>query len=324
MVTETEPNRAPAEHAQNSQKSRNRAPQILLIVILLLAGYYAVLAFSGLFDSSADVKVTGGTEPIGDDYITLDLRTVDVDLTTREIVGSILPIPNGTYEADLPGEISTGIRIEVVSGEETTSVVAFPGKSIVDPTALSLNLGRGDENYPFDKTEAKFEISVRDEATSEPIPFKLKIDNADRQWNLKAAQGDTFTDGERVVEPITISGGRDMLSIALVLFYLLSILIITLIAVVTIGSALLRKTLRFSNVIWLSATMLSFPALRETMPDAPPIGTALDYVVFFPCMALVGGMFVWTGIVMVWRESGLQRRKNSNDSYVSTAVDDLT
>lgn len=61
-----------------------------------------------------------------------------------------------------------------------------------------------------------------------------------------------------------------MLSITLVSFYVLAILLTTLMAVVVIGSAILRRKLEFSNVIWLSATLLSFPALRGSMPGAPP------------------------------------------------------
>lgn len=94
----------------------------------------------------------------------------------------------------------------------------------------------------------------------------------------------------------------------------------TLIAVVTIGIALLGRKLEFSNVIWLSATMLSFPALRSGMPGAPPIGTALDYIVLFPCICLIAAMLVWTGAYMLWRESSVLRRRHLEDQAADAAA----
>jgi hypothetical protein len=54
--------------------------------------------------------------------------------------------------------------------------------------------------------------------------------------------------------------------------------------------------------------MLAFPALRSAMPGAPPIGTALDFVLFFPCMCLVAAMLLWTGVHLLGRERGVLRR----------------
>ncbi|KTR11695.1 DUF4436 family protein [Curtobacterium luteum] len=64
---------------------------------------------------------------------------------------------------------------------------------------------------------------------------------------------------------------------------------------------------------WLSATLLSFPALRSAMPGAPPIGRTLDFVFLFPCPALVAIMFVWTGAHLLWRESRVLRVRTIED-----------
>lgn len=49
------------------------------------------------------------------------------------------------------------------------------------------------------------------------------------------------------------------------------------------------------------------------MPGAPPIGTTLDFVFMFPCLALVAIMFVWTGAYMLWRESKVLRGRVLED-----------
>ena len=294
-------------------RRRNPAPYVLVAVAAVLSCYYLVVVLSGVLQTTTAVPVTGDQAPDSSDYLGLQLRISDVDLTNRVIQASVLPSPNGHLIGSRPGEMSKSLRIEVVSAEQTTSVVTFPGKSIIDPTAVSLTLDRGDTSYPFDRPFADFTVSVTDDQTGRPIPFVLTIDNAARPWLMTAAVAALTTQGDRAVMPVTLAGGRDPLSITLVLFYVLAILLTTLMAVVTIGVALMKKDLEFSNIIWLSATMLSFPVLRAAMPGAPPIGTALDYLVLFPCICLIAALLVWTGAHLLWRESSVLRRRTLED-----------
>ncbi|RWZ68033.1 DUF4436 domain-containing protein [Labedella populi] len=296
---------------------RNPAPIILVVVALLLVVYYAVVALSGVLQTSTEVAVRDDNTLSSDDYLTLRMSTQDVDLTNRVIQANVLPIPHGELEGAEPGEIAANLRIEVRSGGVTTSVVAVPGESIVDPTSLTLALERGDSDYPFDKPFADFQLAVENTDTDRPVAFELELSNSARPWMLTAARGEANQDNESLLYPIQIHGSRDVLTITLVMFYVLAILLTTLMAVVTIGSAILRRQLEFSNVIWLSATLLSFPALRSAMPGAPPIGTALDFLVLFPCLCLIAGMLLWTGGHLLWRESHVLRRRILDDDEVA-------
>ncbi|GAA1795947.1 DUF4436 family protein [Leucobacter iarius] len=293
-----------------AKPKRNPAPYILGVAVLALVIYYVVVMFSGVLQSTTAVKVRGANTPTSDSYITLRVSTQDVDLTNRVIKANVQPIPHGEYVGKKAGEVSESLRIEVNSGGITTSVVTFPGESIVDPTSLSLALDRGDSDYPFDHPFANFSLSVQNDETGEAVPFKLEVSNSARPWILTAVLGSSSVEGDRTLHPVTIEGSRDALTVTLVLFYVLVILLTTLMAVVIIGSAILRRKLEFSNVIWLSATLLSFPALRSAMPGAPPIGTALDFLVLFPCLCLIAGMLVWTGGYLLWHESAVLRRRH--------------
>lgn len=295
--------------AESASRRRNPAPWILSVAVVLLAVYYAVVGLSGLLDTSTDVDLAGAEAPATEDFLTLQLRVQDIDLTNRVVNANILPIPHGGLVGEKAGEMSESLRIEVSSGGVTTSVVAYPGESIVDPTTVSLSLDRGDSAYPFDRPFSNFQLSVENDETGESVPFVVEMENSARPWVLSGTVSEpTIENGKRVYS-VTLDGFRDALSVTLVMFYVLAILITTLMAVVTIGSAILRRKLDFANVIWLSATMLSFPALRASMPGAPPIGTALDFIVLFPCICLIAIMLVWTGGYLLWRESSVLRRR---------------
>lgn len=304
------------ENATAARSRRNPAPWILGAAVALLAIYYVIVSVSGLLDSSTKVELAGSEKPMSESYLTLQMKVQEVDLTNRVMSANILPIPHGDLIGDKAGEMSESLRIEISSGGITTSVVTYPGESIVDPTAMSLSLDRGDSAYPLDRPFANFQLSVRNDETGESIPFVVEMENSARPWVLTGTmEASTTIDGNKV-QPVSIDGFRDALSVTLVSFYVLAILITTLMAVVTIGSAILRRRLEFSNVIWLSATMLSFPALRAAMPGAPPIGTALDFIVLFPCICLIAIMLVWTGGYLLWRESSVFRRRELDEDLL--------
>ncbi len=301
-----------ASSEQERRRRRNPAPVILLVVAVLLGAYYVVVALSGVLQSTTTVPIEGA-QPSSGDYVTLLMRTEDVDLTNRTIQADLLPAPHGDLVGAKAGEISQSLRIEVLSGGVTSSVVTVPGESVVDPTALGLSLQRGDAAYPFDEPFADFQISVTDDTTGADVPFEVVMENSARPWVLRGEVEPPQQQAGRAVSSVTLEGARDPLSVVLVLFYVLAILLTTLMAVVTVGTALVKKELEFSNVIWLSATLLSFPALRSAMPGAPPIGTALDYIVFFPCMCLIACLLVWTGFHLLWRESALLRSRHLDE-----------
>lgn len=295
-----------------ASRRRNPAPYIIAVVGIILLGYYIAVGVAGVLDSSARVPLQG-VERVSGDHLTLQLRVQDVDLTNRVIQANVLPVPHGDYVGAKAGEMSRSLRIEVSSGGVTTSVVTYPGESIVDPTAMSLALDRGDSAYPLDRPFARFQLSVTDDETGDAVPYDIVMENSARPWLLSGQVDENGGAGGAGTQTVTLDGARDVLSIALVAFYVLAILLTTLIAVVTIGSAILRRTLDFSNVIWLSATLLSFPALRSAMPGAPPIGTALDFLILFPCISLIAGLLVWTGVYLLWRESSVLRSRHLDD-----------
>lgn len=303
------------ETAPTAQRS-NPAPWILGAAVFCLVIYYVIVAASGLLETSANVPIAGPNESTSENSLTLQIRVQDVDLTNRVMQANVLPIPHGELAGAKAGEMSQSLRIEVSSGGVTTSVVTYPGESIVDPTMLTLSLDRGDSAYPLDRPFARFQLSVQNDETGASVPFAVELENSARPWTLTATAENATTEADKQVFPITLDGHRDALTVALVAFYVLSILLTTLMAVVTIGSALIRHRLDFSNVIWLSATMLSFPALRAAMPGAPPIGTALDFIVLFPCICLIAIMLVWTGGYLLWKESSVLRSRRLGDDEV--------
>ncbi|MDQ4053278.1 MAG: DUF4436 domain-containing protein [Actinomycetota bacterium] len=304
--------------AEEAVGKRNPAPLILLACVVLLAVYYVVLMATGSLNASTTVPIENDSTPTEPDYVTLQMKLQEVDITNRVLQATVLPAPHGALVGRKPGEMTRSLRIEVASGGATTSVVTFPGRSIVDPTSVDLAIDRGDTAYPFDRPVVDFTISVQDERTGEAVPFGLDLEDSAHPWVMAATLGKASTEGAAAVFPVQLDGHRAGLTVTLVMFDVVVILLTTLIAVVTIGSALVRRVLEFSNVIWLSATMLAFPTLRSVMPGAPPLGTALDYIVFFPCVCAVAVMLLWTGAHLLRREGAVLIGRRNPDEETAT------
>ena len=98
-----------------------------------------------------------------------------------------------------------------------------------------------------------------------------------------------------------MQGERDELTIALVLLQLATIVLSTIIALIVVAVAITRRRVELAVVIWLGATLIAVPALRNAMPDAPPIGTRIDYLVLFPCMAVIAGSLLMTALLLLVR-----------------------
>jgi hypothetical protein len=295
----------------------NPAPIAILTAILLLGVYYVLVVASGTLRGTTEVPVAG-QKTLHGDYVTLVMTVQEVDVTGRQVQATVLPVAHGSFVGDRIGEIAKPLRVDVLSGGITTSVATFSGQSIVDPTSLTLTLDRGDAAYPFDRPTSRFELSVQRDDSGAPVPFAIDMSNSAQPWRLDVERAPA-AGGKQALVPITLDGGRDALTIVIVSLYVLAIVFTTLMAVVTIGSALMRRDLEFSNVIWLSATLLSFPALRAAMPDAPPIGAALDFVFLFPCLVLIAVMFVWTGAFLLWRESRVLRGRRIDEEALEAS-----
>lgn len=306
-----------------SAEKRNPAPLLLAALVALLAAYYVTLTATGFLNASTAVPIEEPHPVKGSEYVTLQVKLQDVDITNRVLQATVLPAPRGSLVGRKAGEMTRSLRIEIVSGGKTESVLTFPGSSIIHPTPVDLTIDRGDTAYPFDRPFVDFSVSVQDDRTGRPVPFALELENSARPWVIAASLGEAATDDGSSVFPVQLDGHRDRGTVVLVLFYMLVILLTTMIAVVTIGSALVRGVLEFSNVIWLSATMLAFPTLRGVLPGAPPLGTALDYLVFLPCISVVAVMLVWAGAHLLWRDGAvlMGRRESPADDHGRTTED---
>jgi hypothetical protein len=87
---------------------------------------------------------------------------------------------------------------------------------------------------------------------------------------------------------------------AFALFELAVMIALACIAVaMTYTTLITGRTLEFSMFVWLGAMLFALPAVRNTMPGVPGVGTVLDYAGFFWCLIAVAACLITAAITYI-------------------------
>ena len=115
-----------------------------------------------------------------------------------------------------------------------------------------------------------------------PSPFALPEEGTPR---VDAVRND-WLDGYVAVD----LHARRTLGIRMLVGLIVLVMTLNLIALATIVLRVLRshRPPSAQMLVWVAALAFATVAVRETMPFSPPPGIALDYILFFPTLALSG------------------------------------
>lgn len=290
--------RAPVRVRSAQVALKHPGRRLLAALGLLLLLYYLAYGLLSNNRPNTAVDVKGGSAlTTSADNVALHLRVTAVDPPSRTMDVEMRPVASGRYASSTPGELAQPVRVQMFSSGAPATSASFPNDSIVDAVTVQMPLSSSVQSYPLDSPQSNVRLQVVNDKTDAVIPASLVLQNAATPWLMSAS---VSASGGQLLT--SINAHRSNLSILLTIFQLLAIVATTMIAVSTVGSALLARTVDFSKVIWLSATLIAFPALRSSMPGVPPIGTTMDFLFFFPCVCIIAAALVWTTLEVAWKE----------------------
>lgn len=277
-----------ATRSGGRRRFRRRA---LLISVLAALAAYAAFAIHGLRPTSTDripVATAEGDDPapLPADGVIMELTALDLDADAGSLELRVQPVPRGTWQGEVPGELRRPVQVRVSSvdpaGTSGASATAFdfPQQQILDPVTATVAGTSEPQRFPFDRPEMTADLTVLHRG--EPVPSGIVLTNATDGWDLTAMaqpSGDGLS--------LDVGAGRETLSISFDLFYIVGTAVVTLIALAVIAGALSRRSVDFDRVIWLGAMLVVIPAVRNEMPGVPAIGTIVDLVVFLPSVLVV-------------------------------------
>ena len=261
---------------------------------------------------SGNVGITTQNGWIPNDQIKLDIgstrRVTELQQSNTLSFGSELQ-PNISATADITYQNPFGACIEKTKDSDTGKTVCTMRESIQGTI----------KDYPFDRylfSLPIFGVSSRTggagtetltDDTFESVPMKVYDDTSElNTWDvvvypISTDFRDEFEDIEAVSSGMNqgnveflIDAKRDRYTILLVLIVCL-LMVASMMSVVLMGISVSLKYRppTVQALVWAAALTFSLIQLRTLMPGAPPVGTTLDILFYFPALLMTIGGSIW-------------------------------
>ena len=148
-------------------------------------------------------------------------------------------------------------------------------------------------DYPFDRYRFDFDV----EATAKGKPVTLVAALGTVPHGIRAKLTDIK--GQGTDDDISIEVRRSGSVIFLAALSTISLLVVAIAALsVAWQVAEQGRKIDFSMMTWVAAFMFVIPAVRSSLPGAPPVGALIDFLLFFWLQVLAA--VATTTLVIIW------------------------
>jgi len=215
--------------------------------------------------------------------------------------------PFGKYAADEFGRFASDMDVVLATSDAYRSI-HLPAHQISSTVFEEVELDEGSPNYyPLDRYTAKLGIAafVHAKGSAGPTPVATVVHYEEDLGNFKisAKLGPESTPASVDVQ-LAIARSAAILTFSsmmygVIAFVSLAVLILSLLVVVR------RVDSEFPMVLWSGAMLFALPAVRNSLPDSPPLGIQADFYIFMWAEFVVAvSMLTLTGHLLAKRARG--------------------
>ena len=268
------------------EPKKSKKPLIIGIVLLLVfaAAYAFVLC---AFKKEGEDRAAGlsPNEKIGNDRIDASARIVNADVLKGDISVRLNFTPHGSLLSADGVTLSRDLLLDISSATGKHAYEFKKGKRM-DPVEAIVEIFEGEPmEYPFDKHEAElrfyFEPAGTPSATEadNAIPVAIELYGSVSGLRIDADYAKEHTNDHVVID---LSLSRASTAIFFSVFIMAAMWALTLGVLCLVFRVLAgHRKIEISMFSFLGALLFAFPALRNSQPGTPPIGTLSDFLAFF-------------------------------------------
>ena len=269
------------EETRNSKK-----PLIVGLILLLIFGglYVFVLGAYRNEGNNRAAELTADTAKAGENRIDVTEQIVTADPIKGDVVVRLEFTPHGSLASGDGGLLARDLELYVSSATGKNAHEFKKGKRM-NPVEAVVEIYEGEPmDYPFDAHSAElsffFEPAKGGEgAGNESIPMAVEMHGAVAGLRLDTEYAKESTPDHAVIE-ISIQRATTAVFFSVFIMIAMWALVIGVISLVYRVFAGHRK-IEISMFSFLGALLFAFPALRNSQPGTPPIGTLSDFIAFF-------------------------------------------
>ena len=270
------------------EPTKSKKPMIVGIVLLLIfAGLY-VFVLSAYRNEGANrsAELTADTAKAGENRIDVSGRIVTADPLKGDIVVRLEFTPHGSFASGEGGMLSRDLDL-YVSSATGKNVHEFKKGKRMNPVEAVVEIYEGEPmDYPFDSHAAElsffFEPSAGkagEPAATEAIPMAVEMRGSVAGLRLDTQYAKENTPDHAIID-ITVQRATTAVFFSVFIMIAMWALVIGVLSLVYRVFAGHRK-IEIGMFSFLGALLFAFPALRNSQPGTPPIGTMSDFLAFF-------------------------------------------
>jgi hypothetical protein len=269
-------------HPQPRPLSRSGWRATIIALVVLVA---AILAVSIAYENEGDLNMTGGLEVPADPGIAVSIQPLSLEAATNTLTARLVFDALGATYVDADSDtLLQNTRITVATTEGNQEFY-YPQGSHLGAAQVILGADGSVSSYPFDSYDS--DLYVRAESVQRetgggwkvngPIPVGTMGTGGLSGWDVSMVMPTGMDDGAQVEMHIVRAFSTKLFAIVL-------LVTMTALAVVALFIALLvssgRRRMEVALLGWLGSLLFALPLLRNSLPNAPPIGASIDILLF--------------------------------------------
>ncbi|MEY2584894.1 MAG: hypothetical protein QOD80_920 [Verrucomicrobiota bacterium] len=270
------------------EPTNSKKPLIIGLVLLLLFAAAYVYVFTAYKNEGANraAELTADTQKAGENRIDVTGRIVTADPMKGDVVVRLEFTPHGSLASGDGGTLARDLDL-YVSSATGKNVHEFKKGKRMNPVEAVVELYEGEPmDYPFDQHAAElsffFEPSAAKGAEAggnESIPVAVEMRGSVAGLRLDTEYAKENTADHAVID-ISIQRASTAVFFSVFIMIAMWALVIGVVSLVYRVFAGHRK-IEIGMFSFLGALLFAFPALRNSQPGTPPIGTMSDFLAFF-------------------------------------------
>lgn len=273
-----------------------------IVLLLLFAAAYAFVLCA--FKNEGESRAAGlsPNEKLGNDRIDAYARIVSADPVKGDISVRLTFTPHGSLLSADGVTLSRDLLLDVSSATGKNAYEFKKGKRM-DPVEAIVEIFDGEPmEYPFDNHEAQLSFYFEPAGAAaaadadKSIPVSFELHGSVSGLRIEAEYAKEHTDDHVVVD---LNLSRAPTAIFFSVFIMAAMWSLTLGVVCLVFRVLAgHRKIEISMFSFLGALLFAFPALRNSQPGTPPIGTLSDFLAFFWAEVLIALSLL--AVVLTW------------------------
>ena len=289
--------------------AKSKKPLLVgLVLLVIFAGAY-IFVLNAYKNEGANraAELTPDTQKAGENRIDISGRIVTADVIKGDVAVRLEFTPHGSFLSPDGATLARDLDLYVASATGK-NVHEFKKGKRMNPVEAVVEIYEGEPmDYPFDAHTAELAFFFEPAAAkggetggNESIPVAVELRGSVAGLRIDAEYAKENAPDHTVID---INIQRATTAIFFSIFIMVAMWALTLGVIFLVFRVFAgHRKIEISMFSFLGALLFAFPALRNSQPGTPPIGTMSDFIAFFWAEVIIALSLL--SVVICWLVRG--------------------